>query len=85
MSTRAHQSYYSSPKKCNIAEAQDKDLQTAFMNVLEVLKEMYKLTKEIFENTDSFRKSKTNKRSRHMIEIESVKKTQTGNSRNEKH
>lgn len=47
------------------------------MNVLEVLKEMYKLTKEIFENTDSFRKSKTNKRSRHMIEIESVKKTQT--------
>ena len=40
------------PKNCNIAEAQDKNLQTAFMNMLEVLKKkMYRLIKEIYKST----------------------------------
>lgn len=46
--------YYSlGPEYCNIDEAQVKDLKTAFMHMLEVLREEIKLSKshkEIYEN-----------------------------------
>lgn len=53
--TKAQQSNYTvGPEKCNIAKEQDKDLKTAFMDMLEVLKEdMNKFTNEIYENTNS--------------------------------
>ena len=47
------------PEFCNIVEAQDKDLEIAFMNIIEVFKEeMNKSFKEIYENTNKKWKGK---------------------------
>lgn len=39
------------PEKCNVAEAQDKDLKLALMNTVEDLKSRIHPVKEIYENT----------------------------------
>jgi hypothetical protein len=43
----------SRPKKCNIAEAQDKDLKITFLNMIEALKEeISKFLKEFYGSTN---------------------------------
>lgn len=63
------------PEKFNTAEAKDKDSKTAFVNMLEVLKEkINNLLKEIYEDINSgmkWRKLSTLAR-----EVESIKKIQ---------
>lgn len=62
VTTRVQQLYHSRPWKHTIAEAEDKDSNLAFMNMLQVLKEeINKSIEEIYKNTNKQWKKTKNK------------------------